>query len=82
MVEFTLHFQLHPVKSLKFCEIGSFDNFFNTCFRLKLHVSKNNLLTIPKLQTACFYHKNSKSYKLLNMMTLKKTLCKGRIFSF
>ena len=43
---------------------------------------KGSLLTIPKLQTACFYHKHYKSYKLLNMTTLKKTLCKVRIFSF
>ena len=42
---------------------------------------KDNLLTILKLQTAGFYHKNSKSYKLLNMTTLKKMLCKVRIFS-
>ena len=41
----------------------------------------DNFLTIPKLQTAYFYHKHSKSYKLLNMTTLKKTLCKVRIFS-
>ena len=41
---------------------------------------KDNLLTIQKLQTACFYHKHSKSYKLLNMTSLKKTLCKVRIF--
>ena len=37
---------------------------------------KDNLWTISKLQTTCFYHKNSKSYMLLNMATLKKTLCK------
>ena len=43
---------------------------------------KDHLLTIQKLQTACFYHKNFKSYKLLNITTLKKTLCKVRIFSF
>ena len=43
---------------------------------------KDNLLTIPKLQTDCFYHKYSKSYNLLNMKTLMKTLCKVRIFSF
>ena len=38
MVSFTLHFQLHPVKSLKFCEIVSFDNFLFKYFRLKQHV--------------------------------------------
>ena len=43
---------------------------------------KDNLLTILKLQTACFYHTNSKSYKLLNVTTLKKTLYKVRISSF
>ena len=41
-----------------------------------------NLLTIPKPQTAGFYHKNCKSYKLLNVTTLKKTLGMVRIFSF
>ena len=41
---------------------------------------KDNLLNISKLQTACFDHKNSKNYKLLNMTTLKKALCKVRIF--
>ena len=43
---------------------------------------KDISLIIPKLQTACFYHKNSKSYKLLDMTTLKKLLGKVRIFSF
>ena len=82
MVSFTLHFKLHPVKLLKFCQIVSFVNFFNTYFKLNNMSLKDNLLTIPKLQTACFYHTKSKSYKLLNMTTLKKTLCKVRIFSF
>ena len=41
---------------------------------------KGNLLAIP--MQACFYHKNAKIYKLLNMTTLKKTLCQVRIFSF
>ena len=42
----------------------------------------NNLLTIPQLQTSCFFRKNSKSYQLLNVTTLKKTLRKVRVFSF
>ena len=44
---------------------------------------KDNLLTIPKLQTAYFYHKYYKNYKLLNMTTLKKTYMYGKnIFIF
>ena len=43
---------------------------------------KNSLLTISKLQIACFYHKNFRSYKLLNMTTPKITLCFVRTFSF
>ena len=43
---------------------------------------KGNLLIISKLQTACFDHKNFRSYKLLNMTTPKKTLCTVRTFSF
>ena len=50
----------------------SFDNFLNKHFKLEYMSLKDNLLTISKLQTACFYHKKSKSYKLLNMTTLKK----------
>ena len=43
---------------------------------------KDNLLTISKLQTPCFYHKNLRSYKLLNMTTPNKTLCTVKTFSF
>ena len=43
---------------------------------------KENQLTISKLQTACFYHKNFRRYKLLNMTTPNKMLCIVRTFSF
>ena len=33
---------------------------------------KDNYLTIPKLQTYCFYHNYFKNYKLLNMGTPQK----------
>ena len=48
MVSFTLHFQLHPIKSLKFCEIVSFDNFLIHILDLNNMSLKDNLLTIPK----------------------------------
>ena len=77
MVLFTLHFQLHPIKSLIFCYI-----VFSIHILDKNDMSlKDNYLTISKLQTACFYHrKTSWSYKLLNMTTPKKTLCIVRTF--
>ena len=34
------------------------------------------------LKTACFYHENIRSYKLLNLTTTNKTLCKVRTFPF
>ena len=44
---------------------------------------KDNCLIISKLQTACFYHKNLRSYKLLSMMaTLRKMVCNVRTFSY
>ena len=43
---------------------------------------KDDLFTISKLQTACIYHKNFRSYKLLNMTTPKKTICTVRTFLF
>ena len=42
---------------------------------------KDNYMTMSKLQIACFYHKNFRTYKLLNMTTCKKTLCNVRTFS-
>ena len=42
---------------------------------------KDHYMTTSKLQTACFYHKNFRGYKLLNMTTPKKTLCNVRTFS-
>ena len=48
----------------------------NSLDKNNMHL-KNHLLNISKLQTACFYRKKlKKSYKLLNMTALKKTLCK------
>ena len=75
MVSFTLHFQLHPIKSLIFCFIVSFYKLLHGYFRLKYHVSKRQLIDHFKTaKKACFYHKNFRSYKLLNMTTPDKTL--------
>ena len=81
MVSFTLHFQLHPIKLLIFCYIVSFYKLLHGYFRLKNMSLKDNLLIISKLKTACFYHKNFRRYKLLNMTTPTKTLCTVRTFS-
>ena len=43
MVSFTLYFRLHRIKSLKFCEIVSFDNLLFKYFRLKQHVYEKQL---------------------------------------
>ena len=82
MVSFTLHFQLHSIKSLIFCYLVSFYKLLHGYFRLRYMSLKDNQLTISKLQTACCYHKNCRSYKPLNMTTPKKTICTVRTFSF
>ena len=41
---------------------------------------KDTYLTISKLQTACFYHKNFRCFKLLNITTPRKRLCNVRTF--
>ena len=66
-----LHFKLLHLKSLKFCEIISLTSF-PVNFQVLNTPSKDKKWTIIKLQTVCLYHKYSKSYKLLNTMTLKK----------
>ena len=81
MLFFMLHFQLQLVKPLIFLYKVSFYNPFITHFRLINNMSiKDNLLTISNLQTACSYHKNLNTYKLLNILTQKKTLRKERHF--
>ena len=82
MVSYTLQFQLHTIKAFIFCYIVSFYKFLHGYFRLKYMSIKDSLLTISKLQTACFYNKNFWSYKLLNMTTPNKTLYTIRTFSF
>ena len=42
MVSFTLHFHLHPIKSLIFCYKVSFYNLLNEYFRLKYMSLKDN----------------------------------------
>ena len=81
-MSFTLHFQLHPVKSSIFCFVAFFYKLLNEYFRLKYMPLKDIELTISKLQTASFYQKNFRSYKLLDMTAPKKTRCTVRAFSF
>ena len=80
-MSFTLLFQIHPIKSAIFCYVVSFYKPVNKYFRLKFMSLKDSYLTISKLQTACFYHKNFRSCKLLNMTTPKRTICTVRTFS-
>ena len=68
----------NPIKSLIFHYIIYFYNLLHLHFRLKYTYLNDKLLTISKLQTASFYHKNYRSYKLLNMTTPDKTVCTVR----
>ena len=64
---FTLHFQLHLMKSLKMCSIVSFYKLYNEYLGLKYHIPKQQLTDYSKLQAVCLYHKCFKKYKLLNI---------------
>ena len=72
--------KLHPIKSLFFLFINSFD-------KLQMHILDNitmtlkgNLLAITKLRTVCVYHRNCKNNKLRSMMTLNTIYYKVNIF--
>ena len=51
--------ELRHIRSLSLLKIASFDQFdMYTHFISQYHGPKGDLLAIPKLQTACFYHRN------------------------
>ena len=81
MVSFTLHFATTPYKIIDILVSSFFMNFSIHILDKNNMSVKDNYLFISKLQTASFYHKNLRSYKLLNMTTPKKSLCNVRTFS-
>ena len=64
---FTLHFQLHLMKSLKCVQLFHLISFIMSIWVSDTKFLNNNSLTISKLHAACLYHKYFKNYKLLNI---------------